>query len=46
MTFPEAILSRDHLREGGRNMFDSTDREGRQEGGSMGGGTVKVDEDL
>jgi hypothetical protein len=43
-TFPEAIVSRDHWQEDAKSTFGLTGREGRQGGGSLVGGIVKVDE--
>ena len=43
-TFPEAIVSRDHLQEDVKSTFGLKSRGGRQEGGSLVGGIVEVDE--
>jgi hypothetical protein len=43
-TFPEAIASRDHWQEDEKSTFGLTSRGGQQEGGSLVGGIVKVDE--
>ena len=45
-TCPEAILSMGRSQEDARNTFDSASRGGRQEGGSMEGEIVKVDEEV
>jgi hypothetical protein len=45
-TFPEAIVSRDRWKEDAKSMFDLTSRGGRQEGGSLVGGILEVDEEL
>jgi len=45
-TFPEAIISRGHLQGDAKSTFGLTSRGGRQEGGSLVGGIVKVDEAL
>jgi hypothetical protein len=45
-TCPEAILSMGHSQEDARNKFDSASRGGLQEGGSMEGEIVKVDEEV
>ena len=45
-TFREVIVSKDHWQEDAKSTFGSTSQGGQQEGGSMVGGTVKVDEAL
>jgi hypothetical protein len=43
-TFPEAILSRDHWQVDAKSTFGLASRGGQQEGESLVGGTVAVDE--
>ena len=45
-TFPEAIVSRVRWKEDVKSTFGLTSRGGQQEGGSLAGGIVEVDEAL
>jgi hypothetical protein len=45
-TFPEAVVSMDHWQEDAKSTFGLTSRGGRQQGGSLVGGIVEVDEAL